>query len=79
LDVLEKRIRLCNNKTKKEYFPTISDPLLNRPYRGQINYLFILFIFLFSILKAFVKHCMETVRVNKIHGILLTKNYLQFD
>nr|WPW47831.1 hypothetical chloroplast RF19 [Fagus crenata]WPW47913.1 hypothetical chloroplast RF19 [Fagus crenata]WPW48159.1 hypothetical chloroplast RF19 [Fagus crenata] len=74
LEVLEKRIRLCNNETKKEYFPTISDPLLNGPYRGQIRN-----FFLFSILKTSVKNCMETIGVNKIHGILLTKNYPEFD
>ena len=69
LDVLEKRIRLCND-TKKEYFHTMSNPLLNRPYSGQTN-----FFFFFLIPKNFVKNCMEIVGVKKIHGILLAKNY----
>ncbi len=42
LDVLEKRIRLCND-TKKEYFLTISNPLLNRPYSGQTKFFFFFF------------------------------------
>nr|YP_009568330.1 hypothetical chloroplast RF1 [Plumbago auriculata]YP_009568342.1 hypothetical chloroplast RF1 [Plumbago auriculata]ADD30921.1 putative RF1 protein [Plumbago auriculata]QBE86612.1 hypothetical chloroplast RF1 [Plumbago auriculata]QBE86624.1 hypothetical chloroplast RF1 [Plumbago auriculata] len=37
LDVLEKKIRLCNNKTKKEYLPKIYDPFLNGSYRGIIK------------------------------------------
>nr|YP_009722547.1 hypothetical chloroplast RF1 [Limonium aureum]YP_009722559.1 hypothetical chloroplast RF1 [Limonium aureum]QGN73772.1 hypothetical chloroplast RF1 [Limonium aureum]QGN73784.1 hypothetical chloroplast RF1 [Limonium aureum] len=41
LDVLEKKIRLCNNKTKKEYLPKIYDPFLNGSYRGIINQSFL--------------------------------------
>nr|WMP13287.1 Ycf1 protein [Betula ermanii] len=74
LDIIEKRIRLCNNKTKKEYLPTIYDPFLNGPYRGQIKKLF-----LFSIIKTSRKHYIETIWINKIHGILLTTNYTEFD
>nr|CUR02303.1 ycf1 [Acacia erinacea]CUR02323.1 ycf1 [Acacia erinacea] len=36
LDVLEKKIRFCNDETKK-YLPKIYDPLLNGPYRGRIK------------------------------------------
>nr|YP_009535942.1 Ycf1 [Ostrya japonica]AYK29969.1 Ycf1 [Ostrya japonica]AYK30649.1 Ycf1 [Ostrya japonica]AYK31754.1 Ycf1 [Ostrya japonica] len=74
LDIIEKRIRLCNNETKKEYLPTMYDPFLNGPYRGQIKN-----IFLFSIIKTSVKHYIETICINKIHGILLTTNYTEFD
>nr|WBR76431.1 hypothetical protein RF1 [Ceratostigma minus]WBR76443.1 hypothetical protein RF1 [Ceratostigma minus] len=37
LDVLEKKIRLCKSKTKKEYLPKIYDPFLNGSYRGIIK------------------------------------------
>ena len=67
-DVLEKRILLSNNnnETEKEYLTKIYDPLLNGPYRGQIKKLF-----LFSIRKKFL--------VNKMHGILISTNYTEFD
>nr|AUG62387.1 Ycf1 [Alnus maritima subsp. oklahomensis] len=74
MDIIEKRIRLCNNETKKEYLPTIYDPFLNGPYRGQIKR-----FFLFSIIKTSIKHYIETIWINKIHGILLTTNYTEFD
>jgi hypothetical protein len=63
---------LCNNETKKEYLPTMYDPFLNGPYCGQIKN-----IFLFSIIKTSVKH--YTIWINKIHEILLTTNYKEFD
>ncbi|KAK4552640.1 hypothetical protein RGQ29_033021 [Quercus rubra] len=52
--------------TEKEYLTKIYDPLLNGPYRGQIKKLF-----LFSIRKKFL--------VNKMHGILISTNYTEFD
>lgn len=55
-----------NNETEKEYLTKIYDPLLNGPYRGQIKKLF-----LFSIRKKFL--------VNKMHGILISTNYTEFD
>nr|YP_010428441.1 hypothetical protein RF1 [Dicranostigma leptopodum]USN94353.1 hypothetical protein RF1 [Dicranostigma leptopodum] len=36
-DVLEKRTRLCNEKTKQECLPEKYDPFLNGPYRGTIQ------------------------------------------
>jgi hypothetical protein len=40
LNILEKKIRLCNNKTKKEYLPKIYDPLLSGSLRGRMNQTF---------------------------------------
>nr|CUR04392.1 ycf1 [Acacia longispinea]CUR04412.1 ycf1 [Acacia longispinea]CUR04482.1 ycf1 [Acacia longispinea]CUR04502.1 ycf1 [Acacia longispinea] len=66
LDVLEKKIRLCNDETKK-YLPKIYDPLLNGPYRGRIKK-----TFLFSIKnKTYTKNY---ILINKIHAILLNIN-----
>nr|YP_009648725.1 Ycf1 [Casuarina glauca]QDA81701.1 Ycf1 [Casuarina glauca]QXF29398.1 Ycf1 [Casuarina equisetifolia] len=73
LDIIEKKIRLCNNETQKEYVPKIHDPFLNGPPRGQIKK-----SFLFSIIKTSIKHYIETIWINKIHGILLTTNYIEF-
>lgn len=67
LDVLEKRIRLCNDETKKKYLPKIYDPFLNGPYRGRIKK-----GFLFSIKnKTYTKNY---IWINKIHAILLNIN-----
>nr|YP_010517310.1 Ycf1 protein [Parkia timoriana]UXN45353.1 Ycf1 protein [Parkia timoriana] len=66
LDVLEKKIRLCNDETKK-YLPKIYDPFLNGPYRGRIKK-----SFLFSIKnKTYTKNY---IWINKIHAILLNIN-----
>nr|CUR00576.1 ycf1 [Acacia anthochaera]CUR00596.1 ycf1 [Acacia anthochaera] len=66
LDVLEKKIRLCNDETKK-YLPKIYDPLLNGPYRGRIKK-----SFLFSIKNKTYKK--NYILINKIHAILLNIN-----
>nr|YP_009735618.1 hypothetical chloroplast RF19 [Pterocarya hupehensis]QBG39805.1 hypothetical chloroplast RF19 [Pterocarya hupehensis] len=78
LDIIEKRIRLCNcnNETKQEYLPKICDSLFNGPFRGQIKKLFLLPIIKTSLA---IKHYIETILINKIHGILLTTNYTEFD
>nr|YP_009769399.1 Ycf1 [Peltophorum pterocarpum]QIT00101.1 Ycf1 [Peltophorum pterocarpum] len=65
LDVLEKRIRLCNDETKKKYLPKIYDPFLNGPYRGRIKKSFSLSN------KTYIKNY---IWINKIHGILLNIN-----
>nr|YP_010568077.1 hypothetical protein RF1 [Pygeum topengii]UZC55853.1 hypothetical protein RF1 [Pygeum topengii]UZC57471.1 hypothetical protein RF1 [Prunus sericea] len=75
LNVLEKRTRLCNDKTKKEYLTKIYDPFLNGPYRGRIKKLFTPSI----INEASIKNYRERVCINKIHGILLIINYLEFE
>nr|ASM82420.1 hypothetical chloroplast RF19 [Juglans regia]QIJ58966.1 hypothetical chloroplast RF19 [Juglans regia]QIJ59050.1 hypothetical chloroplast RF19 [Juglans regia]QIJ59134.1 hypothetical chloroplast RF19 [Juglans regia]QIJ59218.1 hypothetical chloroplast RF19 [Juglans regia] len=78
LDIIEKRIRLCNcnNETKQEYLPKICDSLFNGPFRGQIKKLFLLPIIKTSLA---IKHYIETILINNIHGILLTTNYTEFD
>nr|YP_009584521.1 hypothetical chloroplast RF19 [Balsamocarpon brevifolium]QBL56562.1 hypothetical chloroplast RF19 [Balsamocarpon brevifolium] len=74
LDVLEKRIRLCNDETKKKYLPKIYDPFLNGPYRGRIKKSFSLSIKN----KTYTKNY---IWINKIHGILLNinTNYPDFE
>nr|YP_009766649.1 Ycf1 [Cadellia pentastylis]QIS97184.1 Ycf1 [Cadellia pentastylis] len=72
LDVIEKRIRLCNDETKKKYLPKIYDPFLNGPYRGQIKKGFSISIISETSIK-------NPIWINKIHGILLTLNYPEFE
>nr|ATG87797.1 hypothetical chloroplast RF19 [Diospyros sp. 'deyangshi'] len=67
MDILEKRIRVCNDGTKwnqgtqKEYLPKIYDPFLNGPQRGTIKELFSSLI----INDNFIEK-------NKIHAIFFT-------
>nr|YP_010454869.1 hypothetical chloroplast RF1 [Senna alata]UUA03705.1 hypothetical chloroplast RF1 [Senna alata] len=68
LDVLEKRIRLCNDETKKKYLPKIYDPFLNGPYRGRSKKSFSLSI-------KNQTYTKNSIWINKIHGILLNINY----
>lgn len=73
LDILEKRIRLCNNGTKKEYFQKIYDPLVNGPQRGKINKLF-------SPLILKKTSTATLIEPNKIHAIFLTDtDYREFE
>nr|QXO89891.1 Ycf1 [Erythrostemon hughesii] len=74
LDVLEKRIRLCNDETKKKYLPKINDPFLNGPYRGRIKKSF-------SLLIQNKTYTKNYIWINKIHGILLNinTNYPDFE
>nr|QYH50733.1 hypothetical chloroplast RF1 [Aristolochia bracteolata] len=37
MDVLEKRIRLCNDENKQECLPKLYDPFFSGPYRGTIK------------------------------------------
>nr|YP_009661897.1 hypothetical chloroplast RF1 [Mimosa pudica]QCT83242.1 hypothetical chloroplast RF1 [Mimosa pudica] len=62
-DVLEKKIRLWDEETKK-YLPKIYDPFLNGPYRGRIKK-----SFLFN--KTYTKN---DIWINKIHVSLLNTN-----
>nr|QFQ45997.1 hypothetical chloroplast RF1 [Pternandra korthalsiana] len=71
LDVLEKKSRLCNDETKKEYLPKIDDPFLNGPYRGSGNIFFSSSI----INETSIKNNIEKRWINKIHGILFTTDY----
>nr|UXP76910.1 hypothetical protein RF1 [Acalypha australis] len=73
-NILEKRTRLCNDKTKKKYLPKKYDPLLSGPYRGKI-----LFFFSPSILnKTYKKNSTDVVWINKIHLLLLISNYINY-
>nr|QFQ46177.1 hypothetical chloroplast RF1 [Driessenia glanduligera] len=71
LDVLEKKSRLCNDETQKEYLPKIDDPFLNGPYRGRRN------IFFSSSIRneTSIKNDIEKRWINKIQGILFTTDY----
>nr|YP_010503973.1 hypothetical chloroplast RF1 [Chrysosplenium delavayi]UXE32522.1 hypothetical chloroplast RF1 [Chrysosplenium delavayi] len=64
--VLEKKTRLCNDETKKEYLPKKYDPFSNGPYRGIIHFLFSPSI----INKIPIGNSIETLWINKIHEIL---------
>nr|YP_009559253.1 hypothetical protein RF1 [Barbeya oleoides]QBA96053.1 hypothetical protein RF1 [Barbeya oleoides] len=74
LDILEKRTRLCNNNTKKEYLPKIYDPFLNGHYRGQMNKIFSRSI----INETYINNFIDKVWINKIHGIFFITNYIEF-
>nr|YP_009515144.1 ycf1 protein [Dendrotrophe varians]AUN45157.1 ycf1 protein [Dendrotrophe varians] len=67
-NILEQRTRLCNcnNETKnKEYLPKIYDPFVNGSYRGTTKKLSSPSI----TNKTFIENSIETVWINKIHGI----------
>nr|QUG56734.1 Ycf1 protein [Tetrastigma hemsleyanum]WCR50513.1 Ycf1 protein [Tetrastigma hemsleyanum] len=75
LDVLEKRTRLCNDATKKEYLPKIYDPFLSGPYRGTIKKMFSPSI----INEISRENSIEKFCINKIYGILFAIDYQEFD
>nr|YP_010415739.1 hypothetical protein RF1 [Campylotropis delavayi]USC52699.1 hypothetical protein RF1 [Campylotropis delavayi] len=60
LDILENRIRLCNDETKTKYLTKIYDPFLNRSFRGRIQDE-----------KTYKKN---QILINKIHGTFLYIN-----
>nr|YP_010928087.1 Ycf1 protein [Pleurophora saccocarpa]WKK47050.1 Ycf1 protein [Pleurophora saccocarpa] len=72
LNVLEKRIRLCNDETKKDYLAKIYDPFLNGPRRGKTN---MFFSSSTKTNKTLIKNDIETGWINKIHGILLITDF----
>nr|YP_009676388.1 hypothetical chloroplast RF1 [Sclerocarya birrea]QDE13245.1 hypothetical chloroplast RF1 [Sclerocarya birrea] len=74
-DVLEKRTKLCNDKTKKEYLPKIYDPFVHGPYRGRMKKLFSPVI----LNETSIKNKIGMVWINKIHGLLLTNYYDEFE
>nr|YP_009630745.1 hypothetical chloroplast RF19 [Eriocaulon buergerianum]QBS14235.1 hypothetical chloroplast RF19 [Eriocaulon buergerianum] len=37
LDIIDKKIRLCNDNNQNTYLPKTCDPFLNGPYRGTMN------------------------------------------
>nr|YP_010697973.1 hypothetical protein RF1 [Saraca dives]WCF76934.1 hypothetical protein RF1 [Saraca dives] len=72
MDVIEKRIRLGNDETKKKHLPKIYDPLLNGPYRGRIKNSF-------SLLIKNKTYTKNDIWINKIHGILFHINYSELE
>nr|YP_010883069.1 hypothetical protein RF1 [Androsace henryi]WIF27653.1 hypothetical protein RF1 [Androsace henryi] len=70
VDILEKKIRLCNESTKKEYLCQIYDPFLNGPHRGRIQK----FISPLIINEIVTESFIET---NKVHTLFITDNDLQ--
>nr|YP_010504561.1 hypothetical chloroplast RF1 [Chrysosplenium giraldianum]UXE33278.1 hypothetical chloroplast RF1 [Chrysosplenium giraldianum] len=73
--VLEKKTRLCNDETKKEYLPKKYDPFSNGPYRGIIH-----FVFSPSIInKIPIGNSIGTFWINKIHEILIATSYREFE
>nr|YP_009687076.1 hypothetical protein RF1 [Klainedoxa gabonensis]QDW75823.1 hypothetical protein RF1 [Klainedoxa gabonensis] len=80
LNTLEKRIRLCNDETKKEYLPKIYDPLLSGPYRGKIKKRFSPPIPIININETpqQKKNYINTVSINKIHLFLFIININNF-
>nr|YP_009572756.1 hypothetical chloroplast RF1 [Seguieria aculeata]QBE88470.1 hypothetical chloroplast RF1 [Seguieria aculeata] len=60
IDALEKKTRLCKDKTKKEYLPKIHDPFLNGFYRGIIKNLFS---------PCILNETIDGIFINKIHSI----------
>nr|YP_010211659.1 hypothetical chloroplast RF1 [Astragalus galactites]UBI43096.1 hypothetical chloroplast RF1 [Astragalus galactites] len=67
MDVLENRIRLCNDKKKRKYLTQIYDPFLNGCGRGQMLNSWSL-PFENEIFKR------NSIFINKIHGLLLSIN-----
>nr|UKQ57369.1 hypothetical chloroplast RF19 [Silene gracilicaulis] len=60
IDGLDKKTKLCNEKTKKKYLPKINDPLLNGPYRAIIKKCF----------SPSIINETDGIFINKIHSIL---------
>nr|YP_010258756.1 putative chloroplast RF19 [Heliciopsis lobata]UIX22919.1 putative chloroplast RF19 [Heliciopsis lobata] len=71
LDVLEKKIRVCNDKIEEECLPKGYDPFLKGPYRGRIKKLH-------SIMNDYLIPSIKRIWINKIHGIFPT-DYREFE
>nr|QEX51508.1 Ycf1 [Symplocarpus nipponicus] len=70
LDVLEKRIKLCNDENEEECLPKMYDPFLNGPYRGKIKKLDSRSIRDNLITSTDTGKPIEIVWIKKIHGLL---------
>nr|YP_009141391.1 hypothetical chloroplast RF19 [Lathyrus odoratus]AIL55917.1 hypothetical chloroplast RF19 [Lathyrus odoratus] len=67
-DVLETRVRLSDDRSRRKYLPKIYDPFLNGPARGEIQK---------SVSPLLIKNETDTkspMFINKIHGLLLCMN-----
>nr|YP_010158823.1 putative chloroplast RF19 [Helicia nilagirica]QRG31090.1 putative chloroplast RF19 [Helicia nilagirica] len=71
IDVLEKKIRVCNDKIEEECLPKRYDPFLKGPYRGTIKKLH-------SAMNDYLIPSIELIWINKIHGIFPT-DYREFE
>nr|YP_009733884.1 Ycf1 [Wikstroemia indica]QHV35508.1 Ycf1 [Wikstroemia indica] len=71
IGIFEQKTQLCNDETKKEYFPKKYDPFLYGLYRGRIKKGFSPP----SINQIDKKKKMEEFWINKIHALLLTNDY----
>nr|YP_009663866.1 Ycf1 [Daphne tangutica]YP_009663884.1 Ycf1 [Daphne tangutica]QCW07899.1 Ycf1 [Daphne tangutica]QCW07917.1 Ycf1 [Daphne tangutica] len=71
IGIFEQKTQLCNDETKKEYFPKKNDPFLYGPYRGRIKKGFSPP----SINQIYKKKKMGEFWINKIHALLLTNDY----
>nr|YP_009913345.1 Ycf1 [Achyranthes bidentata]QLJ93210.1 Ycf1 [Achyranthes bidentata] len=67
IDGLDKKTRLCNDKTKLDYLQKALDPLLNGSYRGIIKKKFSSFI---NINETTVNNLIDAFFLNKIHSVL---------
>nr|YP_011027341.1 hypothetical chloroplast RF19 [Sedum multiceps]WQN01591.1 hypothetical chloroplast RF19 [Sedum multiceps] len=70
LDVLT-RLRI----DQKEYLGKKMDPFLNGPYRGPTKRIF----FLPLLSESFIKKRPEAPFINKIHALILSNNFLEFE
>uniref|UniRef100_A0AAU6Q931 Protein TIC 214 n=1 Tax=Nigella arvensis subsp. brevifolia TaxID=342651 RepID=A0AAU6Q931_9MAGN len=77
MDVLEKRTRLCNDKTKQKYLPKTYDPLLKGSHRGIIKKLD-LRSSMNDDSRTSIKDSKETLWINKLHDIFST-DYEEFE
>nr|YP_010576879.1 hypothetical chloroplast RF19 [Orostachys malacophylla]UZN44577.1 hypothetical chloroplast RF19 [Orostachys malacophylla] len=82
LETLEKRsrcldvlTRLRMYKTKKEYLLKKNDPILNGPYRGSTKRIFSPPF----LSENSIKKRPETPLINKIHGLILANNFIEFE
>nr|WKK48650.1 Ycf1 protein [Rotala rotundifolia] len=73
LNALQKKIRFCNDETKKDYLPKIYDPFLTGSRRGKSKK-----AFSYSN-KTLTQNYLEVGCLNKIHGLLLTTHYDKFE
>nr|WAX37665.1 hypothetical chloroplast RF1 [Emblica urinaria] len=78
LNTLEKKIRLCNDETKKEYLSKIYDPFLSGPYRGRIP-LFFSPSSITSITATSINNYIDIIWINKIHLFLLIASNRNFE
>jgi hypothetical protein len=68
MDVLEKRIRLCNDENEQECLPKIYDPLLNGSYRGTIKELYSRSSMNEYLIPS-IEDPRDTLWINKLHDI----------